>query len=100
MADRVARVAGDVEWDVADQADPLTVGVRFQGQPFSLEARLGATLRLAGELYPLLEPVALRCALVAFAAVVVPRAGQGEQVLEPGEGRPREVGGAELVGDV
>ena len=100
MGDRVARVTGDVERDVADQPNAALVGVRLQRQPLALEPRLGPTLRLAGELHPLLEPVAVRCALVSLAAVVVLRAGQGEQALEPGEGRPRRVRGAELVGDV
>ena len=100
MGDRVARVARDVERDVADQPDPTLVGVRLQRQPLALEARLGASLRLAGELHPLLEPGALRRTLVSLAAVVVRRAGQRQQALEAGERRARRVRRAELVGDV
>src|SRR6185503_12856656 len=99
MCDRVTRVTGDVERNVSDQPDPALVGVRLQGEPLALEARLDATLRLAGELDPLLEPGAVRSALVGLAAVVVLRAGEREHALEPREGRPRGIGGAELVGN-
>ena len=44
MRERVARVAGDIERDVADQPDPALVGVLLQREPLALEPRLRAPL--------------------------------------------------------
>ena len=74
MRHGIARVAGDVERDIADQADPSLVRVALQRQPLALEACLRSPLGLTREPHPFLEPVALRGAVVSLAAVVVPRA--------------------------
>ena len=100
MGQHVARVARDVERDVADEPDPTLVGIPLEREPLSLEARLRASLVVTGALHPLLEPRSLRRPLVSLAVVVVLRAGPGQQALVARECRLRGVRRAVLVRDV
>src|SRR3954462_7652915 len=100
MRDRVAGVARDVQRDVADQPDPALVRIALEGQPLTLETRLGTPLVLARKRDPLLEPLALRRPDRTLPAVVAGRVRRSQQPFVAGECRARRIRRAERIRNV